>query len=202
MNMTRTIDFYFDFSSPYGYFASTRVDTIAGNHGATVRWRPILLGLVFPHTGGQPLATIPLKGEYGLRDIARCARLHGIAFRLPAPFPISSQAPARAFYFASDHAPERATPLAQALFKAYMVEGRDISNPDVTADVAQEVGLDRATLRGAVGDPALKQRVRSETDAALARGVFGSPFVIVGDEPFWGFDRLEQVERWLATGGW
>ena len=200
--MSRSIDFYFDFSSPYGYFASTRLDAIARHHGATVRWRPILLGLVFPFTGGQPIPSIPLKGEYGLRDMARCARLHGIPFQLPVPFPVSTQAPARAFYFASDHDPEHATQLAQALFKAYMVEGRDISSPEVTADVAQENGFDREIMRNALGDPALKERVRNESEAALARGVFGSPFVIVDGEPFWGFDRLEQVDRWLATGGW
>jgi 2-hydroxychromene-2-carboxylate isomerase len=200
--MSSSIDFYFDFSSPYGYFASTRLDAIARRHGATVRWRPVMLGLIFPFTGGQPLASIPVKGEYGIRDIARCARFHGIAFQFPAPFPISTQAPAKSFYFASDQDSARAEQLAHALYRAYMVEGRDISDPEVTADVASENGYDRALIRDALRDPALKQRVRSETEAALARGVFGSPFVMVDGEPFWGFDRLDQVDRWLETGGW
>ena len=200
--MSDPIAFYFDFSSPYGYLASTCIDAIGQRHGRQVNWRPILLGLVFPVTGGQPISSIPVKGTYGLRDMARCARLHEIPFRVPPRFPISTQAPARAFYFAHGQDPAAATRLARSLFTAYMVEGHDISSPEVTLEIAAKAGLDGKQMRVALADTALKQRVRTETEAALARGVFGSPFFIADGEPFWGFDRLDHLDRWLATGGW
>ena len=85
--MSAPIDFYFDFSSPYGYFASTRIDSIAARHGRAVSWHPILLGAVFKVTGGAPLPSLPLKGDYAKSDIPRCARLLGLPFQFPAKFP-------------------------------------------------------------------------------------------------------------------
>ena len=88
--MANPIDFYFDFSSPYGYFASAKIDELAAKHGRTVTWRPILLGAVFKITGGQPLPTIPLKGSYAAHDLARSARLFKVPFKLPTKFPIGT----------------------------------------------------------------------------------------------------------------
>ncbi|MBI3937405.1 MAG: 2-hydroxychromene-2-carboxylate isomerase [Betaproteobacteria bacterium] len=200
--MADPIDFYFDFSSPYGYFAAMRIDGLAARHGRSVNWRPILLGAVFKLTGGRPLPALPLKGKYSKHDMARSARLYGIAFRLPSMFPIATQAPARAFYWASDRDPALAVKLANALYHAYFAEDRDISSPEATAEVAATLGIDRAELIAALNEPAVKDRLKREVDAAIARGVFGSPYIVVDGEPFWGADRLEQVERWLAAGGW
>ena len=196
------IDFYFDFSSPYGYFAAAKIDDIAARHGRTVAWRPILLGAVFKVTHQQPLAMIPLKAEYMARDLERTARLFGLPFRLPGKFPISTTAPARAFYAVSDNDPALAKRLARALYDAYFTQDRDISAPDATLDVAATLGIDRATLGAALNADAIKDRLRREVDAAIGRGVFGSPYILIDGEPFWGSDRLEQVERWLKTGGW
>ncbi|MBI2313488.1 MAG: 2-hydroxychromene-2-carboxylate isomerase [Betaproteobacteria bacterium] len=200
--MAAPIDFYFDFSSPYGYFASTRIDALAAKHGGEVVWRPILLGMAFKVTGGQPLPTLPLKGDYGKHDMARCARYYRIPFRIPTQFPVATQAPGRAFYWAADQDPRKAKALAAALFRAYLVEDRDISNPEITAEVAAAAGYDRQAVLAALKSPEVKERLVKETQAALDRGVFGSPFVVVDQEPFWGMDRLEQVDKWLATGGW
>lgn len=200
--MSAPIDFYFDYSSPYGYFGSCRIEALAAKYGREVVWRPILLGAVFKVTGGQPLPTVPLKGDYARRDILRCARYYGIPLKIPSKFPVATQAPARATYWLWDRDPAKAKALAAALFRAYFVEDRDISSPEVTAEVAAGVGLDGEALRAALQEPAVKERVRAETDAALARGVFGSPFFIVDGEPFWGVDRMDQLERWLETGGW
>src|SRR3546814_10341238 len=90
--MPTPIDFYFDFSSPYGYLASEQIEALAARHGRTVAWRPILLGVVFQQTGGQPLLDIPLKGGYARHDLARSARLLGLPFQLPASFPFPSVA--------------------------------------------------------------------------------------------------------------
>jgi 2-hydroxychromene-2-carboxylate isomerase len=200
--MSAPIDFYFDYSSPYGYLASTRIEALAARHGREVIWRPILLGAVFKVTGGQPLPTVPLKGDYARRDMLRCARYYGIPLRIPSKFPVATQAPARATYWLWDRDPAKAKALASTLFHAYFVDDRDISSPEVTAEVAAGVGLDSEALRAALQEPAVKERLRAETDAALARGVFGSPFFIVDGEPFWGVDRMDQLERWLETGGW
>jgi 2-hydroxychromene-2-carboxylate isomerase len=200
--MANPIDFYFDFSSPYGYLASTKIDEVAAKHGRAVIWRPILLGAVFKITGQQPLATIPLKGSYMAHDLARSARSLNVPFKLPTKFPVSGIAPSRAFYWVGDRDPALAKSLAQALYHAYFVEDRDISNPEVTANVAAKHGVDKAELSQALNDPAVKERLRTEVDAAIERGVFGSPYIVIDGEPFWGSDRLDQVERWLATGGW
>lgn len=200
--MANPIDFYFDFSSPYGYFASTKIDALAAKHGRGVTWRPVLLGAMFKITGGQPLPTIPLKGSYAAHDLARSARLLEVPFKLPTRFPVSATAPSRAFYWVGDQDVELARKLAQALYHAYFAEDRDISNPEVTGNVAARLGIDKGELALALGDPAVKERLRTEVDAAIERGVFGSPYIVVDGEPFWGSDRLDQVDRWLATGGW
>ncbi|HKA41722.1 MAG TPA: 2-hydroxychromene-2-carboxylate isomerase, partial [Burkholderiales bacterium] len=199
---TAPIDFYFDFSSPYGYFASNKIDELAAKHGRTVIWRPILLGAVFKLTGQQPLPTIPLKGSYAVHDLKRSARLFNVSFKMPTKFPIAGTAPSRAFYWIGDRDPDLAKKLAVALYRAYFAEDRDISNPDVTGNVAAKLGVDKAELLQALNDPAVKERLKNEVDAAIERGVFGSPYTVIDGEPFWGSDRLEQVDRWLATGGW
>lgn len=196
------IDFYFDFSSPYGYLAATKIDEIAARHGRTVTWRPIMLGVVFKVTGQQPLPSIPLKGEYTKHDIQRAARLFGVPFRVPSKFPTASTAACRAFYSITDRDPQLATDFALAIYTAYFAEDRDIASPEVTVDVAAEIGIPRESMAAALNEPALKDRLRAEVEAAIARGVFGSPYFVVDGEPFWGSDRLDQLERWLVTGGW
>jgi len=200
--MPAAIDFYFDFSSPYGYLASTRIDAIAAKHGRSVNWHPVLLGAVFRITGSTPLASIPLKGEYSARDMARCARLLGVPFKLPSKFPLPTQAAARLTVWAQQPDPVHAKHLAAALYRAYFAEDRDISNPEVCADVARACGYDRALALAGLNDQSVKDRLKAEMDEAVARKVFGSPYFIVDGEPFWGADRLDQVERWMATGGW
>ncbi|HTS53186.1 MAG TPA: 2-hydroxychromene-2-carboxylate isomerase [Burkholderiales bacterium] len=195
------IEFYFDFSSPYGYFGATRISQLAANYGRALVWRPFLLGAVFKVTGSGPLPSVPLKGPYSKHDMSRCARFLDIPFTFPDPFPISTQAPARAIYWLEQRAPQRIEAAVLALYRAYFVDGRDISSPQTTADVLATLGLDGAEVLAAVGEPALKERLRNETQTAVERGVFGSPYVFVDGEPFWGHDRLDQVERWLKTGG-
>jgi 2-hydroxychromene-2-carboxylate isomerase len=200
--MAESIDFYFDFSSPYGYFAAEKIDEIAARHARSVVWRPILLGAVFKITGQQPLPSIPLKSDYAKRDLERCARLFGLPFRIPSTFPIAGTAPSRAFYWLADQDPVLAKRLARTLYRAYFAEDRNISKPEVTVEVASTLGIEASALSRALDDAAVKDRLRREVDAAIGRGVFGSPYVVVDGEPFWGADRLDHIERWLATGGW
>ncbi|MCC6533571.1 MAG: 2-hydroxychromene-2-carboxylate isomerase [Burkholderiales bacterium] len=200
--MSANIDFYFDFSSPYGYLASTRIDALAAKHGRSVDWHPILLGVVFKVSGSAPLLSYPLKSDYAKRDMARSARALGVAFQLPSTFPIATQSPARLTVWAQQADAPRAKRLAAALYRAYFAQDRDISNPDICADVAAAEGYQRAEALAGLNAAGIKDKLRAEMEAAIARGVFGSPYVIVDGEAFWGADRLDQVERWMATGGW
>jgi 2-hydroxychromene-2-carboxylate isomerase len=125
-----------------------------------------------------------------------------VPFRLPSKFPIPTQAAARATLWAQASDAERAKGLAAALYRAYFTADRDISELEVCADVAEQCGYARAQAVTAMNDAAVKDRLRAEVDAAVERGVFGSPYFLIDGEPFWGADRLDQVERWLSTGGW
>lgn len=200
--MTQPVAFYFDFSSPYGYFAAAKIDALAAKYNRATQWHPILLGAIFKVTGQQPLTTIPIKGDYALHDLARSARWFGVPFKMPSRFPISSTAPCRAYYWLHDRDPVAAKALALALYQAYFAEDMDISNPVVTADIAAQLGHDRNAVAEALNDPAVKERLKSAVDAAITCGVFGSPYIVVDGEPFWGSDRLDQIEQWLAKGKW
>lgn len=195
------IDFYFDFSSPYGYFASEQIDMLAGRFGRQVSWHPILLGAAFKATGATLPVQQPIKAEYFLRDFARSARDYAIPFVQPMKFPVSTQHAARAFLWLEKRDISAAKALAHALFRAYFTTGRDIDELGTVLDIATPLGVSRADLAEALGSTALKDELRAEVDRAVARGVFGSPFFVVAGEPFWGVDRLPQLERWLAKGG-
>jgi 2-hydroxychromene-2-carboxylate isomerase len=200
--MAAPIEFYYDFASPYGYMAATRIGALAAKHGRDVQWKPILLGVVFKVTGGVPLPTAPLKGDYSRRDMERSARLSKIPFKVPSKFPIAGQSPSRVIYSLEAEGPARQQEVTLALYRAYMVEDKDISSPEVSAEVAATVGMDRQQVLDLIADPVMKEKLKTETEAAIQRGVCGSSFMIVDGEPFWGFDRLDQVDRWLQTGGW
>jgi len=200
--MADPIEFYFDFSSPYGYLAAQRIDALAEGHGRAVAWKPFLLGAVFKTTGMRPLLEIPLKGDYLKIDLPRSARRLGIPFTLPQPFPFLSVAACRAFYWLTDRDADKARALAKALYAASFAEGRDISGAEAVLGVAAGIGVEREALAAALQDPAVKERLRGEVQAAIAKGVFGSPYVIVDGAPFWGHDRLDEVALWLERGGW
>jgi 2-hydroxychromene-2-carboxylate isomerase len=200
--MPDAIDFYFDFSSPYGYLASTQIDALAAKHGRAVAWRPFLLGVAFKTTGQRPLPEQPVRGPYHVRDFERSARLLGVPFKMPEPFPFPSLAACRAFYWLEDSDEGKARALAKGVYRAAFGEGRDVRSVDAVATIAKPLGIDPAALKSACDDPGIKDKLRLAVEAALARGVFGSPYVIVDGEPFWGHDRLPQVDRWLTTGGW
>jgi 2-hydroxychromene-2-carboxylate isomerase len=187
--MKAPVDFYFDFSSPYGYLASHKIEALAAKHGRAVAWRPMLLGAAFKATGSGPLPSIPLKGDYAKRDFLRSARFHGIAFRIPDPFPVSTVAACRAFYGSPE---DKRVALAKALFRAYFVDNVNIGEASEVLKVCSPLGL-----RPEIDSQTVKDKTRAEVEAALARGVFGSPYIVVDGEPFWGVDRFDQIERWL-----
>ena len=202
---TMPIDFFFDFISPFGYFASLRIDALGAAHGRTVAWHSMLLGIsVLKVMGMKPLLEIPLRGEYLKRDAARYMRRHGIVIKRPIDKPPSNPLFAgRAFHWLRYHAPDRAHPAAAALFAAYWADDIDLDSPERVAAIA---GLgseaDRRLLLEALHGHQAAALLRQAVDASLARGVFGSPSFIIDGELFFGVEKLELVSEWLACGGW
>lgn len=200
--MSEPIDFWFDFSSPYGYLMAEKIDAIVARHGRKVRWHPILLGVIFQATGSRPPAdSVSSKGKYIALDFHRSARFMGLPYNPPSRFPLPTQNAARAYYWLHGQDCALARHFALAVYRALFVEDRDISAPDTVLDIAAGLGVDREALAAALQTPEIKTRLKDECEAALAAGVFGSPHVIIDGEPFFGADRLPQIERWLETGG-
>ena len=195
------IEFWFDFSSPYSYLASERIDELAAKHGRKVQWRPMMLGAAFKATGLPLLLSVPLKGDYSKRDLERSARLLGIAYRFPPKFPLATLVAARGYYWLHGQDCAKAREFAHAVFRAYWVEGRDIGELPVVLEIAAALGIDRDAFAAAIATPEIKDRVKQETDAEIAKGMFGAPYFLVDGEPFWGADRLPQIDKWLETGG-
>jgi 2-hydroxychromene-2-carboxylate isomerase len=202
--MPAPIAFYFDFISPYGYFASRQVEALAARHGRTVDWRPMLLGVaVLKVMGLKALLDTPLKGDYARRDVLRQARRLGIPLGRDLNASVGNPLPpARAFYWVKQHHPQLAAPMAHALFHAFWAEGRDLSTPEAVASIALPAGLEpAAVIEGATSDEAATL-LRNAVAASIQAGIFGSPTLVVDGEPFWGSDRLRDVDEWLAGGGW
>lgn len=202
------VDFFYDFACPYAYLAHDRVDAACARHGATVRWRPFLLGGVFRAIGTPdvPAAHMPAsKARMNLLDMHRWAAFYGVPLQMPATHPNRTVMALRAAMASSDL--ERAS---KALFAAYWAEGLDVSQPQVVRAALDRAGFDGAALVAAAEDPAIKDALRAATDEAIAAGVFGAPaFVVrIQGEPgredavelFWGQDRLALVEEMLAGG--
>lgn len=202
--MSAPVDFYFDFSSPYTYPILGPVDILTARHDRDLRWRPILLGPVMAAGGVSPPFDSPVRAAYMLRDVGRICRRMRRPFK-PGALPFSAVAAARAFYWFEARDPETAVSWAKRMFTAFYTEGRAIDTPENVVAAAAK-WLQGQDMKGdevvaALGEETVKRRLRDETDAAIARGVFGSPFFFIDDEPFWGGDRLEDMDRWLKTLG-
>ncbi len=200
--MSDPIEFFFDFSSPYAYFATFRLEELSRAVGREVHWKPIMIGAAFKETGNQPLIHQPLKGDYVRHDWARQAGRMGVPWVLPDPFPIAALAPSRAFYWFDERGPEQAKTFAAAAFHAYFGEGKDISAPDALTGAIEAAGGEAGEVIAAIQQPALKEHLKQETMAAIGRGVCGSPFFIVDGEPFWGSDRLWMIKKWIRGDNW
>ena len=198
--MNKPVEFFFDFISPFGWFAAERIGGIARAHGRNVAWKPLLLGVTVKQAMGLPaVLQTPLKGSYLLHDAERCARLYGLPWRPPTPITFSSVAAERAVVWAVTRGDPDVEALVLGLYRCAWAEAGDISTPDTVADAAASIGFDRAALRAGIKCPETKAGLQSTVADAVARGYFGSPFIVVDGEPFWGADRLPMVERWLVS---
>ena len=184
------IEFFFDVGSPYSYFAATQIDAIGHRVGLPVRWRPFLLGGVFRSVGNTPPAMLPARAPYLLRDLQRWSAHYGEPFSFPSSFPMNSLLAMRVLTAVPDAGRAEA---ALALFRSYWVDNQDLTRPEVIARL-----LGEAPVVAAV-DPDIKGQLRATTDEAVERGAFGAPTVFLGEEMFFGNDRLHFVEAYAQS---
>jgi len=193
--MARTLEFYFDYGSPYSYLADTQVEAIAERAGATLVRKPMLLGGVFKATGNYSPAELPQKSAWSGFDMPMWARHYGVPFQRNPFFPVNTLALMRGAAAAQiDGSFERYHP---AVFKAMWVEGRNLNEMKEVASVLTSAGLDAAKFGARIQDQDVKDRLKATTEEAVARGVFGAPTCFVDKMMFFGNDRLPFVEMAL-----
>lgn len=199
--MAEPLAFWFEFASPYSYLSAMRIQTMAREAGVALVLRPILLGPIFAAQGwnDSPFKIYPAKGVYLWQDMAREAAAAGLAFQKPSSFPRGSLLAAR-IVTANAHEPW-AMDFTRAVFRANFAEDRAVERPEVIAELLNTLGLEAQALVQQAAEPAVKDALRAQTEAAQARGLFGAPSFTVGDTLFWGNDRLERALECAKTFG-
>ncbi|MFT3732691.1 MAG: 2-hydroxychromene-2-carboxylate isomerase [Hyphomicrobium sp.] len=195
--MKPNVVFWYEFASSYSYLSAMRISEVASRAGVTVEWRPFLLGPIFKSQGWEtsPFNLYPAKGRYMVRDIARTASAHGIPFKMPTAFPGNGLKAARLAIAAGGQG--AVAGFSQAVYAAAFGKGLDIFDDAVLTECLLAAGLDPETTRTLAGDPAVKAALRTNSDEAMAFGIFGAPSFTTSDgELFWGDDRLEQALAW------
>jgi 2-hydroxychromene-2-carboxylate isomerase len=197
--MTKTVEFMFDVGSPAAYIAWTQLPAICRDAGGAIDFKPMLLGGVFMATGNHSPTTVPAKGAYMMEDLGRYARRYGVEFRHNPHFPINTLTLMRAVTGVQMKEPPRFVALTDALFNAIWVEGKDMNDLAIAADVLKAAGFDPEAMLALASDPAVKDRLKSVTQDAVARGVFGAPTFFVDGQMYWGQDRLDFVKEALEA---
>ena len=193
--MTRTLEFYYDYGSPYSYLADSQVEAIAQRADATLVRQPMLLGGVFKATGNASPMTVEQKSKWSAFDLPMWAKHYGVPFQRNPFFPVNTLALMRGAAAAQiDGLFERYHP---AIYKAMWVDGRNLNDIAEVAAVLTAAGLDARKFGARLQDQDVKDRLKATTDEAVARGVFGAPTSFVGDMMFFGNDRLPFVEMAL-----
>ena len=195
--MTKTVEFFYDFGSPTVYLAATQLPDIAASVGATIDWRPMLLGGVFKSTGNQSPVVVPAKAAYMNNDLKRFAKRYGVPFRFNPHFPINTLALMRGAVAYQDDVVVSST-YRDAIFRAIWVEARNLNEPDVIGQVLSDAGLDPAELMNRIGQQTVKDQLIANTEEAVNRGVFGAPTFFVGEQMFFGQDRLDFVAEAIS----
>ncbi|MGO4331624.1 2-hydroxychromene-2-carboxylate isomerase [Cupriavidus sp. 2TAF22] len=197
--MSKQVTFYFDFGSPYSYLAYKELPRVAQRTGARIDWQPILLGGVFKATGNHSPAEIPAKGRWSNTDTARWSKRYGANLQQNPHFPINTLALMRAAkgYQLRDEAAFHR--YVEAMFAAMWEQQRNLNDPAEIGAALAAAGLDPREALKMIEDPVVKDALKQATEAAVARGLFGVPSFVVGDELFWGNDRLLFVEEALGA---
>jgi 2-hydroxychromene-2-carboxylate isomerase len=192
-----TLELWFDFASTYSYLAAERAPALCAAAGITLVWRPFLLGPIFTAELGikdSPFNVQKTRGRHMWRDVERLCEKHGLPWKRPSAFPRPSLLAARVAC-AAEGQPWLGD-FVRAVYRANFGEDRDIGQPEVLAEVLRALGVDPAPMIAAAGSTEVKARLRANTEAAQAAGFFGAPSLLVGDELFFGQDRLEDAIAW------
>ena len=197
--MTKTVDFYFDFGSPAAYLAYTQLPKLARETGTEVVMKPMLLGGVFQATGNRPPISVPLKGTYLFQDLARYAQRYGVPLNMNPHFPINTITLMRGDVGLALRNPAQLQTYRDAVFKAIWVDRQNLNDPATVGAMLDQAGLDAAALMALAADPQVKEQLKTLTQSAVDRGVFGAPTFFVGNDMFWGQDRLDFVRDALKA---
>ena len=194
------IEFWFDFGSTYSYPAAMRVEEVARRHGCALQWRPFLLGVIFRDQGwnDSPFNIYPVKGRYMWRDLERLCVGLGFPFRKPSQFPRNGLLAARIACISEEN--EWLPEFVRKVFVANFAQDLDIAEPNVLLECLDRLVDDPAAVLAAANGEQAKFRLRRNTKRAIELGIFGAPTFVVGDELFWGNDRLEAALEWRRTG--
>ena len=197
--MAKTVDFYFDFGSLASYLAWTQLPKLCADAGAALVWQPMLLGGVFQSTGNRAPISVPLKGSYLFVDMARFAKRYGVPLVMNPHFPINTLQLMRAAVGLQLRGDARFEAYCAAMFRAIWVDALNLGDPAVLAQTLSAAGFDPAALLALCAEPEVKEALKARTDAAVQRGIFGAPTMFVGEQMFWGQDRLDFVREALAV---
>ncbi|WP_226501894.1 2-hydroxychromene-2-carboxylate isomerase [Pseudomonas sp. MWU16-30322] len=195
--MTKTVEFYFDLGSPATYLAYTQLPKICAETNSQLMYIPMLLGGVFKATGNASPAMIPAKGRYMFQDLDRYAKRYDVPLKFNPHFPINTLTLMRAVTGIQLHQPERFQAFIDCLFKALWVEGRPLDEPATVAAVLSEHGFAPDEVLALTDDESVKAVLKKNTETAVKRGVFGAPSMFIGNQMFFGQDRLDFVEEAL-----
>ena len=196
--MTKTAEFFFDLGSPASYLAWTQMAPLCAQAGATLVYKPMLLGGVFQATGNASPAMVPAKGRYMTVDLGRFAKRYGVPFKMNPHFPINTLQLMRGVIGTQTRQPQRFDAFLAAVFTALWAKGSNLNDPAVVAATLVEAGFDAAEVFALANDAEIKAALKANTEEAVARGVFGAPTVFVGEAMFFGQDRLDFIREALA----
>jgi 2-hydroxychromene-2-carboxylate isomerase len=196
--MTKTVEFFFDVGSPTAYLASTQIQKIASETGATLKYRPMLLGGVFKATGNASPVSVPAKGKWMFSDMNLWAKRYGVTLRMNPHFPINTLPLMRGAVAMQMRMPEKFDAYLSAVMNAIWQDKKNMGDPAVIAEALAAIGLDPAAFMAMIGDDEIKSALVKNTEEAVSRGVFGAPTFFVSDQMFFGQDRMMFVKEALA----
>jgi 2-hydroxychromene-2-carboxylate isomerase len=195
--ISKTVEFFFDFGSPTSYLAWTQLPRLCEAEGATLEYRPMLLGGLFQATGNASPVSVPAKGRYMLDDLGRYARRYGVPLRFNPHFPINTLTLMRGAIGLQQHEPARFESYVSTVFRSIWVDGANLGDAAVVASVITNAGFDAEYFGALVADPVVKDALKRNTEEAVRRGAFGAPTMFVDGKMYFGQDRLDFVREAL-----
>lgn len=197
--MAKELEFYFDVVSPAAYLAWTQLEALRDDTGATLVCKPMLLTGVFKASGNSPPLMVPAKGKWMMQDLTRFATHYGVPMHLNPYFPINTLLLMRGAVAIQEQQPERFSAYVDAAFRAIWVDQKNMGDAAVVAEVLTQAGFDAEALLQQCAEQGIKDKLKANTDEAVARGAFGAPTFFVGDEMFFGQDRSDFIKRALLA---